>query len=244
MKQINQLIDILKLELKRHGITYKQLANKLDMSEASIKRLFSVKEMSLSRLESICHVVELNLSDLFELLDKKEARIKHLSLEQESLLVNDELLMMIAVSVMNHWQFDEILEYYAISEHLLIEKLAQLDQMKLLELMPGNRIRNLLHPDFDWLANGPIYQFFNSTIKEDFFNSDFKGEGELLIMRSGMLSKQEMQHLHKLLKSTAKSFIESCYKEKKYSIHHKKGVALVLALRPWVPRSWQKKKLK
>jgi len=41
------LVDVLKRELRTRGITYAQVARKLDLSEASVKRMFSRKNFSL-----------------------------------------------------------------------------------------------------------------------------------------------------------------------------------------------------
>ncbi|QKQ27496.1 hypothetical protein [Candidatus Reidiella endopervernicosa] len=43
MSQTNALLATLKRALRMRGITYRQLAETLEMSEASIKRLFSKK---------------------------------------------------------------------------------------------------------------------------------------------------------------------------------------------------------
>ena len=51
MAQTTALIDALKQVLKEQSITYRQVAEHLDMSLASVKRLFSEKQFSLKRLD-------------------------------------------------------------------------------------------------------------------------------------------------------------------------------------------------
>ena len=34
--------------------------------------------------------------------------------------------------------------------------------MKIIELQPGNRVKMLVAPNFDWIPNGPIQQFFEA----------------------------------------------------------------------------------
>ena len=50
MKQRPELFSLLKNQLRAQGITYKILAEKLELSEASIKRIFSQQDLNLSRL--------------------------------------------------------------------------------------------------------------------------------------------------------------------------------------------------
>ncbi len=64
MAQTQQLIDALKRTLKAHGLTYADVAKQLQLSEANIKRLFSKKTFTLERLDQVCQIMELEISDL------------------------------------------------------------------------------------------------------------------------------------------------------------------------------------
>ena len=48
------LIDALKRCLRAQELTYRELAARIRMSEAAVKRMFSRRAMSLQRLEQIC----------------------------------------------------------------------------------------------------------------------------------------------------------------------------------------------
>ena len=49
-----ELIDALKRLLRGQGLTYRELASRIKMSEAAVKRMFSLRAMSLQRLEQLC----------------------------------------------------------------------------------------------------------------------------------------------------------------------------------------------
>jgi AraC-like DNA-binding protein len=53
MSSPDMLLDVLRAELRAAGITYKTLAERIAMSESSIKRMFGQKDMTLSRLAQI-----------------------------------------------------------------------------------------------------------------------------------------------------------------------------------------------
>lgn len=72
MSQLNDVCNTLKNLLKQKNMTYKVLATHLKMSEANVKRMFSLKQFSLVRLEAICNVLGVALSDLFLMLEKKK----------------------------------------------------------------------------------------------------------------------------------------------------------------------------
>ncbi len=64
MLKASLLIDALKRELKARSITYADLAARIDMSEASVKRMFAQKNFTLQRLDEILQATEISLRDL------------------------------------------------------------------------------------------------------------------------------------------------------------------------------------
>ncbi len=77
------LIDLLKRHLKAHGITYAKVAERLGLSEASVKRMFSRHDFTLQRLEDVCRVADLDFAALVRALYDEQASAAHLTVEQE-----------------------------------------------------------------------------------------------------------------------------------------------------------------
>ncbi|HIQ54242.1 MAG TPA: XRE family transcriptional regulator, partial [Pseudomonas pachastrellae] len=138
MAQTAAIVSALKNALKEQGITYLQVAEALDLSEASVKRLFSERQFSLQRLDQICSLLGLEISDLVRRLDQAQ-RIDALTAEQEQELVGDDRLLLVAICALNRWSLAQILETYQLSEAEAVGRLARLDRMGLIELLPGNR---------------------------------------------------------------------------------------------------------
>lgn len=105
MAQTAALIDTLKQALKIHRLTYADVAHRLDMSEANVKRMFASKRFTLERLEDVCRLMQMELTDLFQLYEESRQRISQLTVEQEQELVRDEKLLLVAVSVRNRLTF-------------------------------------------------------------------------------------------------------------------------------------------
>ncbi|WP_419418740.1 helix-turn-helix domain-containing protein [Legionella sp. D16C41] len=235
MTQLSELFTIIKKQLRLHGFTYKTLADKLHLSEASIKRIFSQEDTNISRLEEISSCLNMTLADMFELLEKSKTKISSLTIKQEEELVKDLGLLLVAICILNHWNFNDILNYYTISEHELIRYAARLDQMKIIEFLPGNRFKRLVDQNFHWIPNGPIQRFFQKTIQDDFFNCKFEEPTELYLVRSGMLSEQDNQLFQQILVKTANEFAKLCRETVDIPIDKRHGTALIIAIRPWVP---------
>ena len=64
MAQTAAIIKVLKQTLKIHGKRYVDVAEALDLTEASVKRLFSDEQFSLKRLDQICNMLGIEISDL------------------------------------------------------------------------------------------------------------------------------------------------------------------------------------
>ena len=135
--------------LKERGITYQQVAEALELSEASVKRLFSERQFSLQRLDQICALLGLEITDLVRRLDQAQ-RIDALTTEQEQELVGDDRLLLVAICALNRWSLAQMLRTYQLSEVEAVGRLARLDRMGLIELLPGNRIKPLISHDFRW----------------------------------------------------------------------------------------------
>ncbi len=83
MDQTRQVVEALKRCLKMRGLTYRTLAERINLSEASVKRIFSERSFTLRRLEQVCGALEISLSELLRMADAGESRPTTLSLAQE-----------------------------------------------------------------------------------------------------------------------------------------------------------------
>ena len=239
MSQTSQLIDTLKRELRKQRITYRQVASALELSEASVKRLFAGRFFTLDRLERICELLNMSFSELVRQSEKDIMLTQELTLEQEQELVSDIKLLLMAYLLINHIEFDEIIASYEISEHEGIKLLARLDRMKIIELQPGNRVRLLISPNFDWLPNGPIQRFFETRIQSEFFDSNFTGPGEVRVFLSGMLSREANAHITRRIQHLSAELNELIAECKSLPSDQCFGTSLLVAMRPWELRVFE-----
>lgn len=232
MAQTTALIDALKLVLREQGITYADVAQRLGLSLPSVKRLFADKQFSVSRLDQVCELAGIEISDLVRRM-QAEKEIHQLQWEQEQELVSDPKLLITAVSALNRWSFRDILATYKMTEPELIQRLARLDRMRLIELMPGNRIRPLASTDFQWHKGGPIQRFFEAQVQSDFFRSTFERPGEVRLFVTGMLSRQANAQMQQKLQRLAQDFRNLHQEDQVLPLADRFGTSLVLAMRPW-----------
>ena len=233
MSQIVAVVDALKRALKAKKLTYAHVARDLAISEASVKRMFASGRFTLSRFEQVCQFAGLGLTELAREVDSEKNYIAHMTLEQEREVVGNPKLFLVAVCALNHLTLDQIVETYEISRADCIQLLLKLDRIKFLELMPNNRIKLKVSPDFSWLPNGPILQYFMTRAHHEYFRSKFDGPGEIIMVVNAMLSTASSAQFAMKLRKLAKEFSELHHDDKHLAIGDRRPASVVLALRPW-----------
>lgn len=233
MAQTAALLKTLKQALKGAGYTYQDVSQHLGMSEANVKRLFATQRVTLQRLEQICALMQFELSDLFALYDESRQRISSLTLEQEKELVSDVKLLLVAVSVRNHLSFEDIITHYQISEAECIRCLARLDRLKIIDLLPNNRIKLLIDEYFNWLPHGPIERFFQQQIQTQFLKSNFSKERELRLFEFGLLGDSSTQVMINKLKALTVEFTDLHRQDLNLPLDKRFNQGLLVAIRPW-----------
>ena len=233
MSQIDAMLGCVKKALKQRGISYAQVAAHLNLSEASVKRLFSQQQFTLQRLEQVCQMMQLQLADLLQLFNEQQQYTEQLSYQQEEELTADLSLLLVAVSVLNRWTMQDILHWYQISEHECIRKLAKLDRLKLIDLLPNNKIRLRVAANFSWREGGPIQRFFQQKIAQEFFQARFNSEAESLLVLNGMLSEASNSAFQRKLKRLANDFNDMNQHDASLPLAKRNGVSVVLAMRDW-----------
>jgi DNA-binding Xre family transcriptional regulator len=221
------------LELRKHRITYKQVSAALNLSETSVKRLFSEEAFSVKRLEKVCELLHMDISDLVHLMEKNIDLTTQLTREQETELVSDVKLLLVTLLLMNKLQFSEILGIYEISETEGIQLLARLDRMRIIELQPGNRVKLMISQNFKWIPDGPIQHFFENKVQLEFLDSSFTEAGEFRIFVSGMISRTANAEIIKKIQHLAQEMNDMNIESESLPLEQRYGTSLMMAIRPW-----------
>ena len=233
MSQAVAVVEALKRSLKAKKVTYAHVARELKMSEASVKRMFASHHFTLERFEQVCQLVGLGLTQLAREVDSENNYISHLTLEQEREIVGNSKLFLVAVCALNHMTLEQILATYDVPKAECIQLLLKLDKIQFLELMPHNRIKLKVSPNFSWLPNGPILQYFKKQAQHEYFRSRFDGPNEIIMVMNAMLSAASSARVVAKLRKLANEFSEMHNDDKLLLIGERRPASVVLALRPW-----------
>jgi transcriptional regulator with XRE-family HTH domain len=234
MSQTIQWVETLKRCLKARGITYRDVAIALDLSEASIKRLFSERSFSIQRLEQICSLVDLSFSDLARLNDLKyQERQTTLSASQETALADDAILLSYFYLLLKGWKIGRIAQRFTLDEPRQIRLLAKLDRLGLIELQPGNRVRLLTARRIQWRRDGPVRRLYEREVKQVFLHDKFSESTAHFGFESAELAPESARLILRRLTRVSREFDELAELDVNLEPTEKRGYGLMVALRPW-----------
>ena len=234
MSQTRQWTDTLKRCLKTRGLTYRDVAKALNLSEASIKRLFSERSFSLHRLEQICQLMDMSFSDLARLNELRyEERLTVLSIEQEAALADDAILLSYFYLLLNGWKKGRIARRFDLEEPRQIRLLARLDRLGLIELQPGNRVRLLTARRIQWRRNGPVRRLYEREVKQAFLKDSFAQGVAHFGFESAELAPESARLILRRLTRLTRDFDEMAEMDQNLKPTEKRGYGLMVAMRPW-----------
>ena len=233
MAQSGALVDVLKRQLRARGVTYAQVARKLKLSEASVKRMFSKRDFTLRRLDEICQLTNADFSDLARILHQEEPLLSQLSWDQEQEIVSNRKLFLVAVCALNHVTLEQMVAAYAIDKAECVQLLVKLDRLGFIQLQPNNRIKLLVSHNFSWLPDGPIQRFFNQQAHNEYFRSRFDRRHEYMLVVNGMLSRDSSAAMVARLKRVAREFSELHSDDARLRRGGRSAISLLVAIRHW-----------
>ena len=234
MSTTRDLIDALKVELKTAGITYADLAGHLDMAESSIKRMFSQADMPLSRVDEVLRLLRMDFAELARRIADARPLRRELPVELEQAVVADRKLLLVAISCLSQWSFEQILASYSFTEAELLGHMLALDKLGLIELRPLNRYRLLVDKTLRWQADGPVMRYFREHVAPDYFEGGFHGEGEMLLLVHGEIGLSLASAFNDRLARVAQDFARQHLADHKLPAEQKRPYTLVVGMRSWL----------
>lgn len=234
MDQSEQLIDALKQTLKSRGMTYRDVARGLGISEASVKRIFAERTFTLRRLEDVCRLLEINIYDLARMTGMRaDSPPRELDRSQEQALADDPVLLTYFYLLITGWSAQRIARRFELDADRNGRYLDSLHDLKLIRRLPRNRVRLLTGRRINWRHNGPVRRLYEARVKAEFLKSRFDRPDELMRLESGELSDASVRILQRKLEQLAGEFENYAEADVNLPASQKRAFAMLLAFRPW-----------
>jgi transcriptional regulator with XRE-family HTH domain len=227
------LVAALKGALKSQGVTYKDLAARLNLSEASVKRLFAEETFTLRRMEEICNVLAIDFFELARLARGSSADTNEMTLKQEEALAADPRLLGLFYLLFNDWRLDAILEVYDLERAECTLLLAKMEKAGLLEVGVNNAIRLKVPKSLRLRTDGPIRRAHGKSVIADFLQADFVSMQGYFRFEFRELSPNSVAHLERKLERIAQEFHELAELDSYLPPDQRRTTGMALGMRPW-----------
>jgi transcriptional regulator with XRE-family HTH domain len=230
------LVSALKRCLKIKGVTYKNLALSMNLSESSVKRLFASNNLSLQRFEQVCEVIGLSIFEVGKLAREEDGvEDPHtLSPEQEKALADDVKLLIGFHLILNGWDFDRINDAFDWSEPEVIKIFTTLDKLKLISLLPNNKFKTLTAHNIRWRKEGAVRKRHEQLAFSELLNNRFVKEEQLLDFEVLELSPASINILKRKMEMLLREVNNLAAMDYSMKQGKKKSTGILLAMRPWV----------
>jgi len=153
-------VDNLKVRLKERQITYAELAEGIGMSESGVKKIFTGSDGSFQRLAQICKYAGISLAEIVQ--SHKTVEVGFTEAQQAAFLREPGLFQFYWVLAYERRPLAEAEKFFRFTKADSFRQLRQLDQLGLIKLLPGDRVRLPSVKAIRWSGDGPfmrkIYQ--------------------------------------------------------------------------------------
>nr|BFD60372.1 hypothetical protein CKG001_24790 [Bdellovibrio sp. CKG001] len=152
--------DSLKKLMKEQGLQYSDLAKKLRVSTATVKRRLNKGELSLSELSEIATSLGTSFYELIEISKHNTPKPYLFSEEQEKLFASDLSYLLLFRSIVMGLNFAQLKTSLNLKETELRKRLRQLENVELIKLMPRDRIYQMARFPFQWREDGLLQKAY------------------------------------------------------------------------------------
>lgn len=234
--QFQELATIIKRLLKERGISYRELARRLALSESSVKKLFIAEDCSLLRINQICAVLGVSLADVMTNIQEEPIRkYRHTPEQEEFLVANPQAFHLYCKIVFDGLQPEELQKAFNISPAALFKLLRDLDKHNLIQIMPNNRVK---HPDMKmvlWENAGPLIAKMKCEWPSrllDMVIGNENREGYRLSLRSYYMKKSTLLEFIAALTELELEFARRAIREERLEKEQTIPVSTVCAIAP------------
>lgn len=199
-----EICRLIKRELKKLGVSYQDLAEQLDLSIVSVKRLLNnAQPMSMQRLIHISQIIELPLSQLLKLAEQNLNTLPLFTTEQDTAFYQCPPLFTFWSELAEHKTVDDIARRYQLDQASVHLYLRMLEKAELISLGINNQCK-LLVPGHTAFEQGARYPEFFTTrvlsgLQKRVINIPVEDDQAFLVSLKAELTHQEFLEInHKL----------------------------------------------
>jgi len=217
LNEFHILMKAFKRTLRMRGLSYRDLAKLIGLSESGVKKIFTGDDCSFFRLTQIAQALDLRISDVLTSVDQSEFRSAHFTEAQQGYFLRhrDAFNFYFKLVILRE-NLPDIQEELKLTRAATFKYLRKFDELDMIRLMPGDKIKlppMSLIRDF---GSGPLlrqlYQEWGVTMVKNFADPQFQASGRFII-RCLRMKEETYQDLLAQLRDLEKEFLRRSVRE-------------------------------
>jgi len=160
-RQFPLLIEKLKLQLKAQGLRQRDIAQKLGVGLATVKRWLAGDGLTTQRLEDLCNLAKVDLFDLVvSSAEGDPGKTDRFTPSQEQALAENPKLFFVFFSLLNGLSPEDCQHELQLSAGAMEKSLQQLTRLGLIDVTSRGRVRLLTTRKVSWRKDGPLSKYW------------------------------------------------------------------------------------
>ena len=196
---VEKMILVLKQELKSKGIKRRDVAARLGVSEITVKRYLGGKSVTLSTLEAMARLVDLDLLSLAARAQEQDAATPALSKAQQAALGASRPLASVYILLVRGWTPAKIEKEFELGQDKLERLLNKLQDLGLIRRGAGKAIRVLVRPSPDQRGGDQLSDLWRELARQFLAEVDLRDEHCEWFYNAVRLSPASMRRLRELM---------------------------------------------
>jgi hypothetical protein len=165
------LLNVLKKQLRIHGITYSDAATALNLSEVSIKRIFSKHDCSLTRLNSLCELAKTSFLEISELARMESVSQDYfLNNKQEKYFSANPFNFHLFRLLYRGFSIDRLKVKYSLNTKEAFKVLRDLEVLDLIDIYPNDIVKFKINGKIRLNLKGKLFNTLIKKQNENFIN--------------------------------------------------------------------------
>ena len=206
------IFEVLRNALRAKKKTYKDLAEYLNVSELTIKRMFKEQDCKISRLVAVCQFLQINLDELLAFSNRYSDHPQYLSEQVEQALAADRTTFGVLLLIISSLTTDDILRVTQLNNIELYKVLRKLEKLGIIQIQSDNQFIISTPLPIAWRRHGALtsalkrinlkylaYCFDNHQVPEHHYYSTSR----LMSADSSAAIKQKLDEVYRLFQQLA-----------------------------------------
>jgi len=238
-RELDAWMVVLRRLLRAGGFGVRETAERLGVSQATVKRWFSGRGLAVDRLEDLCRLAGLTLGELAELAAQPPRGVAtQLTLAQEQALTESPFLSFLFFSVMSGWPPGDLHEDFGVPLEVIEAQLRRLERLALIDRTAAGHVRSRVDRRILW-RRGPMRRHFDRHLKGQFVEMDYGDPAAIYMVETMKLSSAGLAQVEERIEQFRQDLQRLADEDRRRSRLPRAWHALLVAARPLDMRALQ-----